>query len=50
MKKMREKLVRFSKEEHQKLLEIHKALYPDSWKYVPFAETVTKLINHWWKK
>ena len=42
---MREKLIRFSKEEHQRLLEIHKKFYPDSWKYVPLAETVMKLIK-----
>ena len=47
---MREKLVRFSMEEHQKLLEAHKKFYPDSWKYVPFAETVMKLIDKVVKK
>jgi len=43
---MRGKMVRLSVEEHQKLLEVHKKFYPDSWEYVPFAETVMRLINN----
>ena len=41
----RDKIVRFSKEEYQKLLEVHKRFYPDYWKCVPLADTVMTLLK-----
>jgi len=41
---MREKLIRLSEFEYNRLLELHKKYYPDSWKYVPVGETVYRAV------
>lgn len=42
---MRNQVVHLKESTYNKMIDLHKKYYPDSWQYVPFDETVWRAIE-----